>query len=87
MSTHSVAHKSAQPEVNSPPLPDFLNPLAHDGTKGAVGMARRRLGILLAALHAEEETHPAMSPESIRGTLLDELYELDGILEVVEGAL
>ncbi len=86
MSTHSVAHKSAHPEVNSSPLPDFLNPLVHDGTKGAVGMARRRLGVLLTALHAEE-THPAMAPESIRATLLEELYELDAILEAVEGVL
>jgi hypothetical protein len=44
----------------------FLNPTWANGAAGGVGVARRRVGVLIAALLAGEETHPVMSDENIR---------------------
>jgi hypothetical protein len=90
MDTHSVPQHSAQPEEDFRAIPEsplegsFLNPILADGAKGGVGVARRRLGVLVTALLGGDEMHPMMSSESIRATMRDELCELDSILEAVE---
>jgi len=62
----------------------FLNPTWADGARGGVGVARRRIGVLIAALLAGEEMHPVMTDENIRHTVREELSELEAILEVIE---
>ncbi len=84
MSSERDARTSALLEES---FPSTLNPVLADGAKGGVGVARRRLGVLVTALLDGEEMHPVMSSESIRATMRDELYEIDSILEAVEGAL
>jgi hypothetical protein len=75
------------PPGKSPLEDSLLNPLLVDGAKGGVGVARRRLGILLTALMGGEEMHPVMNEDNLRTTLRDELHELDSILEIVEREL
>lgn len=62
----------------------FLNPTWANGAAGGVGVARRRIGVLVTALLGGEEMHPVMNSENIRATMRDELSELDSILEAVE---
>jgi hypothetical protein len=65
----------------------FLNPTWANGAAGGVGVARRRVGVLIAALLAGEETHPVMTDGNIRHTVRDELVELEAILEAIEREL
>ncbi len=62
----------------------FLNPTLADGVPGAVRVAKRRLGILSAALAAREPAHPVLAPDDLRQTVREELCELEAILELIE---
>ncbi len=90
MSSAREARTPAHLEERFPSTPgspiehSFLNPLLADGAKGGVGVARRRIGVLVTALLSGDEMHPVMHGESLRATVRDELFEIDSILEVVE---
>ncbi len=90
MSSHKVSQEHPFSEGNLlsadrfPLEHSFLNPTWADGTRGGLEVARRRIGVLTAALAAGEETHPVMSAENLRDTVRQELLELEAILEAVE---
>jgi hypothetical protein len=90
MSSEREARTSALLEESSPSIPEspleqgFLNPTLLDGAPGAVRVAKRRIGILIAALSAQEPAHPVLAPDDLRDTVREELLELEAILEAIE---
>lgn len=65
----------------------FLNPT--NGSTGLAGIvegldtARRRIGVLLAALSNGDPGHPVMAEDRIRETVISELMEFESILDLV----
>ncbi len=70
--------------VHESPLElSFLNPVLMDGAPGAVAVAKRRVGVFLAALAAGNDGHPTVSDGHLRETVQQELWELQAILEAI----